>query len=87
MIFLLSATFLLNTIFLISDKIYPFSLESTKYSSATKLGEIFFIMLIGAVVFIAQIFIFENVIFVIISVILLLVISFLLKKKSFTLRH
>jgi ABC-2 type transport system permease protein len=85
-IFLLFASNAVNSLFLIFDRIYPFSLESNKYNSASKLGEILFIMLIGIAIFVAQIFIFENVIFVIISIILFLVISFLLKQKSFALK-
>lgn len=86
LVYLLASLNFINTTFLMCDKIFPFSLESTKYNSASKLGEILFIMLIGVVIFIAQIFIFENVIFVIISVLLFFVISFLLKQKSFALK-
>jgi hypothetical protein len=86
MLYLLSASFMINTIFLMTDKVFPYSLESTKYNSASKLGEILFIMLIGVAIFIAQIFIFENVIFVIIAVLLFYVISYLMKQKSFTLK-
>ncbi|MCX6165632.1 MAG: hypothetical protein NTU73_12360 [Ignavibacteriae bacterium] len=85
-IFLLFASNALNSLFLIFDRVYPFSLESNKYNSASKLGEILFIMLIGIAIFVAQIFIFENVIFVIISIVLFLVISIALKQKSFTLK-
>lgn len=86
MIFLFTAAYFVNTFFLFFDRVYPFSLESTRYNSISKLGEIFFVMLIGIAIFVAQIFIFENVIFVIISIVVFLVISFLLKQKSFALR-
>ncbi len=86
MIFIFTAAYFVNTFFLFFDRVYPFSLESTRYNSISKLGEIFFIMLIGIAIFVAQIFIFENVIFVIISIAVFLVISFLLKQKSFALR-
>ncbi|MFA5404843.1 MAG: hypothetical protein WC358_07915 [Ignavibacteria bacterium] len=85
-IFLLLASNALNSLFLIFDRVYPLSLESNKYNSASKLGEILFIMIIGVAIFVAQIFIFENVIFVIISIILFLAISYALKQKSFTLK-
>lgn len=86
LVFLLSASYAMNSIFLMYDSIFPFSLESNKYNSASKLGEILFIMLIGIAIFVAQIFIFENVIFVIISVIMFLIISFALNQKSFALK-
>lgn len=86
MLYLLSASYMINLIFLLSDKIYPYTMENTKHNSASKLGEILFIMLIGVALFITQIFIFENVIFVIISILLFLIISFLLKHKSFSIK-
>lgn len=85
-IFIFTAAYIVNTVFLFFDRVYPFSLESSRYNSISKLGEIFFIMLVGIAIFVAQIFIFENVIFVIISIVVFLVISFLLKQKSFALK-
>jgi hypothetical protein len=83
LLFILSATFFINAIFLKYDKVFPYSVEASKYNSVSKFGEILFIMLIGIAIFVAQIFIFENVIFVIISVISFFVISIVLKQKQF----
>jgi hypothetical protein len=86
LLFLLVAVYFINSVFLFFDRVYPYTVESTKYNSVSKLGEILFIMLIGIAIIVAQIFIFENVIFVIISILLFFVISFLLKQKSFILK-
>ena len=85
-LFMLSASYFIITLFLLFDKIFPYSLESSRYNSVSKFGEILLIMLVGVVIFVSQIFIFENVIFVIISVILFYVISIVLKTKQFTLK-
>lgn len=82
--FIFSASFFVNSVFFWLDKIYPYSVEATKYNSISKFGEIFIIMLIGLAIIVAQIFIFENVIFVIISIFLFFVISFVLKQRQFT---
>jgi len=79
--YIFSASLFVNSLFLLFDRVYPFSLESTKYNSASKLGEILFIMLIAVGIFVVQIFIFENVIFVVISILLFLVISKVIKRK------
>jgi hypothetical protein len=81
LIYIFSASLMINSLFLIFDRVFPFSLESTKYNSASKLGEILFIMLVGVGIFVVQIFIFENVIFVLFSILLFLVISKVIKRK------
>lgn len=81
LVYILFASLFVNSLFLLFDRVYPFSLESTKYNSASKLGEILLIMLIAVGIFVVQIFIFENVIFVLISVLLFLVISKVIKRK------
>ena len=85
MVFIFSAAYFVVTLFLLFDKTLPYTLESTKFNSVSKFGEIMFLMLIGVVIFVSQIFIFENVIFVIISVLLFFTASVALKKRQFTL--
>lgn len=79
--YLTSAIYLLNTIFLTFDKRLPFSLESSKFNSASKFGEVLFNMILGLIIFIIQIFVFQNVIFVIGAVIIFLGISFLINRN------
>jgi len=81
LVYISSALYLLNTIFLMFDKRLPFSLDSSKFNSATKFGEVMFNMLLGIIVFIIQIFIFQNVIFVLGTSFLFFGISFLINRK------
>lgn len=83
--FLLSSVLFVNSIFLYFDNIFPYSMENTKYNSVSKLGEVLYLILIGTAIFVAQIFIFENVIFVIIAILLFLIFSFLIKQRNFRL--
>jgi hypothetical protein len=80
--FIISATFFLNSLISIFDRKMPFSLEATKYNSASRFGEIMLTALAGIVIIVGQIFIFENVIFVIISVAVFLIISILLNRNK-----
>ena len=79
--YITSAIYLLNTIFLTVDKRLPFTMESSKFNSASKFGEVMFNMLLGAIIFIIQIFVFQNVIFVIGAVIIFTGISFLINRN------
>jgi hypothetical protein len=79
--YITSAIYLLNAIFLTVDKRLPFTLESAKFNSASKFGEVMFNMLLGAIIFIIQIFVFQNVIFVIGAVIIFTGISFLINRN------
>ncbi|MBS1493283.1 MAG: hypothetical protein JST55_07225 [Bacteroidetes bacterium] len=81
LVYITSAIYLLNTIFLTIDKRLPFTLESSKFSSATKFAEVMFNMLLGALIFIIQIFVFQNVIFVIGAVIVFIGVSFLINRN------
>ena len=58
-----------------------FTLESTKFSSASKFIEIFIAMIMGMILFLIQIFVFQNIIFVIISVLIFTIISLLLNRN------
>lgn len=81
MIFISSGIYLINSVMLLFDKTYPFTLESTKFNSASKFFEVFFSMFLGLALFLIQIFVFQNIIFVIISVIIFSSISFLLNRN------
>lgn len=81
LLYITSAIYLLNTIFLTVDKRLPFAMESSKFNSASKFGEVLFNMLLGALIFIIQIFVFQNVIFVIGAVVIFLGVSFLINRN------
>lgn len=81
LLYITSAIYLLNTIFLTVDKRLPFAMESAKFNSASKFGEVMFNMLLGAIIFIIQIFVFQNVIFVISAVIVFFGVSFLINRN------
>lgn len=81
MIFISSGIYFINSIMLLFDKTYPFTLESTKFSSASKFFEVFFSMFLGIFLFLIQIFVFQNIIFVIISVMIFTALSLLLNRN------
>jgi len=72
--------FFINSTLKLFDKKYPFTLESSKFNSASKFLEILFTLILGLIVFICQIFIFQNVIFVIISIVVLSGLTILFNK-------
>lgn len=80
-IFVSSAIYFINSVYLIFDKTFPFTLESTKFNSATKFLEVLFSMFLGMILFLIQIFVFQNIIFVIISIMILIIISLFLNRK------
>jgi hypothetical protein len=81
MLFIASVVYIINSIFLLFDKKYPFSLKISKYNSASRIAEVLLMMLFGVVFFAAQIFIFQNIVFIIIAIILIFGISVLISKK------
>ena len=80
--FIISVTLFLNSLISMFDKKMPFSLESTKYNSASRFGQIMLTVAAGIVIIVGQIFIFENVIFVIVSVAVFFIISVLLNRNK-----
>lgn len=62
------------------DKTIPFTLESSKYNSATRFLEVILSMVIGVAVFLIQIFIFQNIIFVIAATALFITVSYLINR-------
>jgi len=70
-----------DVVFLAFDRQMPFTVDISKSNSAGKYLNIIFIVLLGVVFFVSQIFIFENVIFVISAAILFLVLTLIIKVK------
>jgi len=81
LLYMVSAMFFVNSLFLLFDNKYPFSLKASKYNSTSRLIEVFLMALIGAVFFIGQIFIFQNIVFILIAIILIFGASILISKK------
>lgn len=79
--FISSGIYFINSVSMLFDKIYPFTLESNKFNSASKFIEIIFAMILGIILFLIQIFVFQNIIFVIVSVILFITVSILLNRN------
>jgi hypothetical protein len=71
MFYILAFLFFINSVLKLFDNKYPFTLESSKFNSASKFLEILFTIFLGIIVFIIQIFIFQNVIFVLVSIVIL----------------
>ncbi len=81
MLFISSALFFIISVASLFDKTIPFTLESSKFSSATKFLEVILSVFIGLIVFLIQIFIFQNIIFVISAAVLFITVSFLLNRN------
>ena len=79
-LYITSFLFFINSVLSTFDKKLPFTLESSKFNSASKFLEILFTLILGLIVFICQIFIFQNVIFVIISIVILSVLTIIFGK-------
>lgn len=79
-LFIACAIYLINSIILIFDKTYPFTLESTKFNSASKFIDVLGAIFIGVFLFLIQIFVFQNIIFVIVSIMGFIMTSWLLKR-------
>jgi hypothetical protein len=80
-LYISSGMYFINSVSLLFDKTYPFTLESTKFSSASKFIEIFIAMIMGMILFLIQIFVFQNIIFVIISILFFIIVSILLNRN------
>lgn len=80
-LFISSGIYLISSVTLLFDKTCPFTLESTKFNSASKFLEIFFSVFLGLILFLIQIFVFQNIIFVIISIIIFIIVSLLLNRN------
>ncbi|MDQ3019592.1 MAG: hypothetical protein M3R36_03335 [Bacteroidota bacterium] len=80
-LFVASGIYFINSIALKFDRTYPFTLQSSKFNSAMKFFEVFFAMFLGIILFLIQIFMFQNIIFVLITISFFIIISLLLNRN------
>ena len=80
-IYIFTGIYFINSIGSLFDNTYPLTLESTKFNSASKFIEIFLAMILGAILFLIQIFVFQNIIFVTAAIALFVIVSILLNRK------
>jgi hypothetical protein len=79
--YITSAIFLVNSIISFFDNTMPFSKESSRFNSATRFLEVLLTMLLGAAIFVSQIFIFKSVIFIITAIVVFTAVIYLLNRK------
>ncbi len=80
-LFIVSGIYFISSVALLFDKTFPFTLESSKFNSASKFIEVFLAMFLGVILFLIQIFVFQNTIFVIISILVFTILSLLLNRN------
>lgn len=76
-----SGLWFVNSVAALFDKTPPFTIESGKFNSASKLGEIFIAMFLGILLFLIQIFAFQNIIFALASIAVFSIVSILLNRN------
>lgn len=81
-LFIISALYLISSISLLFDKIYPFTLESNKLKSASKFIEILSALILGMILFLIQIFVFQNIIFVVIAILFFITLTLLINRNK-----
>lgn len=81
LLFIISGLYFINSVALLFDKTYPFTLESSKFNSASKILEIFLAMFLGIALFLIQIFVFQNIIFVLVTIAVFILLSLLLNRN------
>ncbi|MBK8981250.1 MAG: hypothetical protein IPM38_02755 [Ignavibacteria bacterium] len=81
LIFISTAVLFVISVTALFDKTLPFTLESSKFNSATKFLEVILSVFIGLIIFLIQIFIFQNIIFVLSAAILFIAVSFILNRN------
>ena len=80
-LFVASGMYFINSVGLLFDKTYPFTLESTKLNSASKFIEVIVAMVFAVLLFLLQLFVFQNIIFVITAVIIFILLSYLINRN------
>lgn len=80
-LFISSGIYFINSVALLFDKTYPFVIENSRFNSASKFIEVFFAMFLGIILFLLQIFVFQNIIFVIITFVFFISASLLLNRN------
>ena len=78
--YLYSYLSLADTLYMRFDKIFPFTVQSTKFNNSTKYIQLFGAILLGIVLIASQIFLFKNIIFLIIAIFVILGVKVLLNK-------
>ncbi len=81
LLFISSGIYFINSVNLLFDKTLPFTLESSKFNSISKVTEILFSILLGMLLFFIQIFVFQNIIFVLISIVILIAAAILINRN------
>lgn len=71
---------LANTLFMRYDKLFPFTVQSTKFNNSTKYFQLLWAVLLGLVLIASQIFLFKNIIFIITAIFVILAVKVLLNK-------
>jgi hypothetical protein len=81
-IFIFSFMLLYNNILRRTDKEYPFTIDSGKINSMSRLLEILVLMFFAFIVIFVQFFVFEKYIYYFISIIIILLFNFIINKIS-----
>lgn len=81
LMYITSGIYFINSVGLLFDKTYPFTLESTKLNSASKFLEVIISLIFGVLLFLLQLFVFQNIIFVIVTIILFILLSYLINRN------
>lgn len=80
LLFISTAVLFIISVTSLFDKTLPFTLESSKFNSATKFLEVILSVFVGLIVFLIQIFIFQNIIFVLSAAVFFITVSFILNR-------
>ena len=80
-VYIASGIYFINSVTSLFDKTFPFTLESSKFNSASKFLEILIAMILSAVLFLIQIFVFQNIIFALATIFIFIIISYLINRN------
>jgi hypothetical protein len=80
-VFITSGIYFINSVSIIFDHSYPFTLESNKFNSVSKFLEIIIAVILGVILFLIQIFVFQNIIFAIAAIAVFISVSLLLNRN------
>lgn len=80
-IFIITFTLFAMTLSFLLVKNYPFTLESNKINSASKMIDVFISVIVAIIIFVLQFFIFQNYTYIFISIITILALNFLITKQ------
>lgn len=79
-LYLFAFVSLASTLLMRYDKIFPFTVQSTKFNNSTKYLHLFGAILMGIILIASQIFIFKNIMFIITAIFVILAVKVLLNK-------